>query len=381
MMATMSILVAALLALYIFRRLYRRPLLQDVNIKLHLSAYTATEGDTLTLTQVLTNGSRLPLPWVYATFYKDVQLQFSAMEEEGDVEVYYRNDLHRVRMRQRVTKRLPFICSKRGYYTISRLRLTTMDILIENKHTQDYPCHMGITVYPRTLDAQELEALNTQVYGQLSSRIRINADPFTFTGIREYAPGDSTKAINFKASAKGHGLMVNVWDFVNDRQVVILLDMKRYSVFDETHRKETVVKLPAFMTHKMERAISIAATIAENMTSSGTPVSLVCNGKSSISGEISNVKMGAGPQHLHSIMETLAYIDITKQDIESISREIDKITTGGHHWPEYWLVTPIYSKSVEESYLRLKATGARVAWIMPGAKPEGEDICEDVIFV
>ena len=381
MMVTISILVAALLALYIFRRLYRRPLLQDVDIKMRLSSYTATEGSTLTLTQVLTNANRLPLPWIYSTFYKDVQLQFSATEAEGDAEVYYRNDLHRVRMRQRITKRLPFVCSKRGYYTIGRLRLTTMDILIENKHTQDYPCNMGITVYPRTLDAHELEALNTQVYGQLSSRIRINADPFTFTGIREYSPGDSTKAINFKASAKGHGLMVNMWDFVNDRQVVILLDMKRYSVFSDEHRKGTAVKLPAFMAEKMERAISIAATIAENMTISSTPVSLVCNGKSSISGEMSNVKMGAGAQHLHSIMETLAYLDIAKQDIHSISHEIENIIIGGRHWPEYWLVTPMYSKAVEESYYRLKATGARVAWIMPGARPEDEDICEDVVFI
>lgn len=339
--------------------------LKNLDIKLSVSAQTATEGDTLVLTEVLTNSKWLPLPWVSAKFKTAKELLFASGSAVSDA--YYRNDLFHILMHQKITRRLPFVCSKRGYYAIDGLELAAWDVLMENKHIRKCDCNIRLTVYPSPIDTSELDALCTYVYGQLRTRVPINPDPFSFSGIREYSSSDTMKAINFKASARGMGLMVNVWDFTNARQVAILLDATRHTVL--------------YNEYPEERAIKIAASVAEKMAAMGTPTSLITNGKSIISGGPSNVPMGQGAQQLHSVLESLAYLDLSNQNIEPFSREIDDIATFGHHEPEYWLITPYFSKSVEESYLRLKETGARVVWIMPGLKPSETDVCEEIIFV
>ena len=48
-------------------------------------------------------------------------------------------------------------------------------------------------------------------------------DPFTFRGIREYTTSDPMKTINWKASARTGGLMVNTFDSVMTQKVMLYL--------------------------------------------------------------------------------------------------------------------------------------------------------------
>ena len=364
-MATIGIFLSIILTLFILRRAYAKNCLKNLNITLSISAPAATEGDTLVLTEVLANNKWLPLPWVAAKFQTAKELLFETSTVGTDA--YYRNDLFHILMHQRITRRLPFTCTRRGFYTIKGLELTAWDILLEAKHIRKCDCNINLTVYPATLPIHEMDALCTYVYGQLRTRIPINPDPFTFAGIREYATGDSMKAINFKASARGMGLMVNKWEFVNARQVAILLDAKRYGM--------------AYNEYPEERAVKIAASVADKMTRAGTPVKFVTNGRSVISGEVATVGMGQGSTHLYSVLESLAYLDFNNQDVSDFSREIDDIITVGDFVPEYWIITPYFSKEVETAYGRLKAAGARVVWVMPAPKPSYEELCEGIVFI
>ena len=341
-MTTLGIFLSLVLTIFLLRKLYAKNTLKNLDLSISISKTRVLEGDQLVITEVLTNNKWLPLPWVSAKFQTSKHLQFG--QAISDTDAYYRNDLFHILMHQKITRRLPFVCTRRGFYTIDKVELSAWDMLMEDKSIRKYDHHISLTVYPNPLPPRELGILNTYLYGQSPTTIPINPDPFTFAGIREYAPGDAMKAINFKASAKGMGLMVNVWDFANTRQVVIVLDAKRYSI--------------NYHEYLEERAIKIAASILEYKK--GVPIKLVTNGASQC------------PQKSAKPIETLAYLDFTNQEIEDLDFTPDNNT-------EYWLITPYYSKTNQALYDKLKT--ARTFWVMPGAKPVYEDACPDIIYI
>ena len=391
-MATFGILIAIVLALLLLRLVYSRACLKKVNVMLSISGTTATEGDVLTLTEVVTNEKWLPLPWLAVKFQVDRELEFADLTAAVVSDLYYRNDLFHILMHQKITRRLKFTCSRRGYYAIRGLEVTGWDILMEKKYIRHFKCDARLTVYPATLEMEETEELCTRVYGHLRTHYPIHPDPFSFRGIREYSSNDPMKSINFKASAKAQELMVNVWDFANARQVVLLLDVERYIALHNEALDE--------------RAIKIVASLAERFSSQGVHVSFITNGKScrteeeaavpkdgspspKASGEHGTgsqsdairIPEGRGNHHLRAIMEALAYIDISASRIRPFADILDEITQEGKLEPEYWLISPYYSKNVDAAFSRLKTSGARTAWIMPEPQPRDSDFADMIIFV
>ena len=362
-MTTIGVFVAIFFALLVLRLAYSRACLKNVDVSLSMSAATATEGDKLVLTEVIFNRKWLPLPWLAVKFQVDRELEFADHTAASVSDFYYRNDLFHILMHQKITRRLNFTCSKRGYYAIRGLEVTGWDILMEKKYIRQYECNARLTVYPATLEMHETDALCTLIYGHMRTQYPIYPDPFSFRGIREYAPNDPMKSINFKASAKAQELMVNVWDFANARQVVLLLDIARYIALHNEYLEE--------------RTIKIIASLAERLNSQGVPVAFISNATNS-----RNTPAPASrSQHLRAILESLAHIDFSAQETTAFADIVDEITLEGKTEPEYWLVSPYYSKDVDAAFSRLKATGARTVWIMPEPQPRDADYAEKVVLI
>ncbi|MCL2386941.1 MAG: DUF58 domain-containing protein [Defluviitaleaceae bacterium] len=366
-MTTIAIFVALLIVLLLIRRAYTNFCLENVEVQLSMSATTATEGEDLTLTEVITNRKWLPLPWLAVKFQVDRELHFADQSAAVVSDFYYRNDLFHILMHQKITRRLNFTCAKRGYYAIRGLEVTGWDILMENKYIKTMECDTNLTVYPATLEMQETDTLCTRVYGLLRTFHPIHPDPFTFRGIREYSSHDPMKIINFKASAKAQELMVNVWDFSNARQVFLLLDVERHTAW---HNEDIE-----------ERAIKIVASLAERFTTQGAPIAFATNGKSIRSGANTFITEGKGPNHLRRILESLAYINLAAEDPDPLEITVDDLALTAEGSPEYWLVSPYYSKGTEAALIRLKSTGARTAWIISSERPVNSDLNEEIIFI
>ena len=364
-MPTLGIFLAIAFTIIIFHKIYAKFCVRNLDVRLSVSRSHATEGEVLTLTEVLTNNKWLPIPWVTVKFRAAKELEFAQAAAVTDA--YYRRDLFHILMQQKITRRLAFTCSRRGYYFVDGVELTAWDVLMENRYIQKFPCDVRLTVYPGTLETEEFDELCTLVYGQMRSTFPINPDPFSFRGIREYSSSDPLKAVNFKASARGLGVMVNIWEYSSARQIEILLDVKRH----EAWHHETLE----------ERAVKIAASVSEKMIANGTPTGFVSNGISVVSGMEINIPQGRGVQHSRSVLEALAYVDFTNQSVDSFAEKINEITIAGNFTPEYWLITPYYSREVEAAFLQLKAVGARAAWIMPGPKDQDTDRCQEIIYI
>jgi len=364
-MPTLGIFLAIALTIYILHKVYAKFCVRNLDVHVSVSRNAATEGEVLTLTEVLTNNKWLPIPWVTVKFRAAKELQFARAAVASDA--YYRQDLFHILMQQKITRRLSFTCSRRGYYFVDGVELTAWDVLMHNKYIKKFPCNIRLTVYPGTLETEEFDELCTLVYGQLVSRYPINPDPFSFRGIREYSSSDPLKAVNFKASARGLGVMVNIWEYSSAREIEILLDVKRHEAW--------------YNEELEERAIKIAASVSEKVIASGTPTGFASNGKSVVTGAEISLPQGRGVHHSRAVLEALAYVDFANQDVDNFAQKIYDIITTGNFTPEYWLITPYYSREIEAAFLQLKATGARVVWIKPGPKPPDTDWNDEIIII
>jgi len=348
-----GIFLALHLSLVIVRYVYRKLCFKDLDVRLFFSESTAVEGDSLVLSTEMTNAKWLPLPWVCVKFQVSKFLHFADMESAQISDDYYRNDLYNVLMYQRITRKLEFTCSKRGYFRLKNLDITGWNILMDNKYVRHFDCNIDLTVYPSIMALPEINELYTRINGNIKAQRFIHPDPFTFRGIREYAPNDPLKAINFKASAKTQDLMVNLWDYSVTRQVVLMLNLQKQSIWHNELLDE--------------RAIKIVASLAERLTEAHIPIRFITNGTGVLTGKGVDLPEGAGLRHLNQIFEALAHLDLeTPPPSDAPFAELmTKSFSLYQQEPEYWLVSTYHGEDIEAAYKRLGSMGAKTAWVVP----------------
>jgi uncharacterized protein (DUF58 family) len=255
-----------------------------------------------------------------------------------------------VMMYQNLTRSLPFLCKKRGYYTIDKLVLVCSDLLLETELVTDYDQNISLYVYPRPIDYTKIEVPFRSMLGTVLTKRLINEDPFEFKGIREYQTYDIMNKINWKASAKAGSLMVNVYDHTASRQVKILLNFE----------PETLLRYEELE----EESIRLAATFAECFIRQGVPTSVYTNGRDCITRELLKVSAGSDTNHVRTINEALARID-TSLPIpvftDALMEELNNTSSN-----EYILLISSYQKKdLLEQLFRLVKNKVDFFWIVP----------------
>ena len=323
---------------------------RGLTISVGFSKDRAVEGETLNLTETLTNRKPLPLPWVAVKFQVSKYLRFVDATNSRVSDDYYRNDLFGVMMFQRITRTLPFVCAKRGYYTIKSVDLVSNDVLYMSKLYSLEHSSASLTVYPRLIDADDFKVPDKKISGVIVARRFINPDPFEFKGIREYQSYDDFKTINFKATAKTGRLMVNMFDCTVSQEVVILLNLQKYS---------------SWVSEQLyERSIRLAASVAERCVSGGIPAALVSNGRDVVTDRCVDIKSGQSAGHLETIYDALARVDLGREaePIINFTRAFDAKRNGSQ---VFILISTYNAKDVADEFERLKSAGSDALWIIP----------------
>ncbi len=343
-------LLGAFLLYELQKFLYSRFWNKKLTVDLALSGNSAVEGEELTLVETVTNQKLLPIPVLKIKYTASRHLIFLGTRETEVTDNTYRNDLISVMMYQKLTRHIPFRCSKRGYYTIDRITLVCNDLLLESEMVTGNHLNIQLYVYPKQVDFNKLEIPFQTMLGTVLTKRFINEDPFEFKSIREYQSYDTMKTINWKASAKTGSLMVNVFDHTASQRIKILLNLE----FDTIWRYEDL----------QEESIRLAATFAEHFIEQGIPVSLYTNGLDVISRKVLHVPAGSGRNHLRTINETLARIDATSTVppfTAALSGELDDVS------PKDYLVLISYYQRLElqEQLEKLARANMDFTWIIP----------------
>ena len=346
-MIVVSMLVIVFLLIWLQRLIYRRYWNRGLTMEISFSQREASEGDTLTLRETITNRKLLPLPWLVAKFQLSRNLIFKEHSHSLVTDAYYQSEMFSVGMYQRITRRQEFVCAKRGYYLIKSMDLVSSNIFVSEKLAMSVPCDAELTVYPKRANMEELKVFLKQMYGDIEVHRFTNQDPFFYRSIREYSTGDDFRSINFKATAKTGDLMVNVNSAAASQVLVILLNLEEYAAWSS----ELV----------FEESIRIAAAVAEDAISAGLSVALYSNGCDAVTKTPIAELAGCGSMHLENILEKLARIDLS-QPCESMESTMLSFTAAE---PYYLLISANHEKNIAEAYEILKEKDMTVRWMIP----------------
>ncbi|SHO47842.1 DUF58 domain-containing protein [Anaerocolumna xylanovorans] len=348
----MSLLAAVLGAflLYLFQKyLYQKWWAKNLSIELTFNKDTAVEGNSLTLVETVTNRKLLPLPLLKVKFRTSKYLEFPGMENATVTDNYYRSDVISLMMYQKFTRQLPFQCKHRGYFTVDRTDIICSNLFLSSEMVMDYPQHLTLYVYPKTVAALPFEQVFKTMLGTVLTKRFTNEDPFEFRSIREYQPYDALKSVNWKASSKTGELKVNAYNYTSSFQVKLLLNLER-----ETALRQEDLE---------EESIRLASTLSEKFLAQGIPVSLLTNCKN-ISGEVNEViQAGSGIHHLDSINKSLSLLDTSNSALPFVSCLGDECMTVKN---EYIIFLSTYQKEDFQKLL-CDMTSRKIDffWILP----------------
>ena len=348
-MVIIVIIIGALVMNYALVKIYGHLWGKNLDAQVEFQKEPSLEGRDVMLTETIYNRKWLFLPVLQVGFQMHRNLWFADGENTSVSDQCYKRDIFSVGGYQKITRTIPFHCSKRGYYELSQVELVTRSPLMNKKFykTLESPDHFY--VYPRMVDDTKLEIPFQKIMGSVLSHKNLYEDPFEFRGIREYQPTDPMHKINWKVSARTDQWMVNLYDSTSAQEVMILLDVEDETIwkFDEIH----------------EEGIRLAAALASRLLQQGIPVGIRTNGRDLKSDECFSLNGGTGPQQVRSLYEGLTRLDLTKkaEHMEVILDRLRDEKENGNR--TYVMISKNQRESCYEGFDSLLQDGGTGAWI------------------
>lgn len=354
-MNVLLMLLGVLIVYFAVKFIYRYNWSKGLTVSLNFDKKHAVKDDTVNITEVVTNAKRLPLPCVNLKFQVSRELLFTGADTNSSVsDKTYRNDVFSLLANQRITRKVPVRCTRRGVYRISGLEIVFSGLFMNEINVLKSGNHCEITVYPKPADPTVLKPVNSRISGEAQRKKYMLEDPFVFRGIRDYTSNDSLKNVNWKATARTGNLMVNEYDESVSRNVCILLNLEedgvlRYDAVDE-------------------QAISIAAGMAQMLIAQGINVSMISNGCDIDTKNPAVIHNGSGAGHLNNIDTALARID-TGIAMEEYSDMLERILEPDNMKTEseyvYVLISASRRKNLQKVINKISRLQGDMVWIVP----------------
>lgn len=333
------------LVTYVYRRLWS----ENLEVVVDFTEEAVVEGTDSELTEMISNRKWLFLPMLQVGFETHKNLRFGQEENVSVSDLCYKRDIFSVGGYQKITRTIPFHCSRRGFYEIESADLITRSPLLTTKLHKAEKQNTFIYVYPRLIEDALLDISFQKIMGEIQAKKNIYEDPFEFRGIREYQPTDPMSKINWKASAKSADWMVNLYGSTNAQDITILLDLE-----DETAWKYDDIH---------EEQIRLAATLAARFIDVGVPVGLVTNGKDIKMDEMLRLESGTGKQQFFNVSRGLARIDLGKNKESMAQLVIKEREQLSHLQKTYIMISKNQRKDCYEAFLSLIQQGTTGFWI------------------
>lgn len=297
----MNILALGILAylLYVLQQyVYIKVWDKNLFVTVLFDVLGVTEGENAEVIEIIENKKRLPLTMLKVKFQTSRNLEFDATLSSKKSDQYYRSDVFQISGGERITRRLPFKAAKRGYYCIKNIDMVCSDIFLSREMYKSMGTDSYVYVYPKAFQSDDFAAALQKLNGEVLVKRHTLEDPFEFRGIREYQPFDEIRSVNWKATAKAGGLMVNQKNYTS---------METISVFLNTEDSGILKK-----EQQVEGAVQIVMGIVSFFLAQGIKVALFANGRDIITGETICLNGGAGIGQLDAVRKALSRLDTGK---------------------------------------------------------------------
>ncbi|SNU07178.1 Protein of unknown function DUF58 [Lachnospiraceae bacterium] len=314
-------IIAAILMLatiyYIQNYLFRKNWFKNLDLNMGFSRDYIECGERADLVEVITNDKFLPLPSFNLKFSVDKSLLFDNTHNSSVTDYYHKNEVFSVMGHQRVTRKLSFMGTKRGVYSVQSANYIVHDYFMVKLYAGKMRNTDAIYVFPKKITTDSFRLMFKGLVGELETRRNIIEDSMSFRGIREYQPFDPYRSINWKQSAKAGELMVNMRGFTTDSRVHIMLNL------DSDNMIET--------DKLLEEAISLTSSFARQFIKEAVNVSVITNAVDASNNPLPVIGEGAELKHGITIDRMLteikgsqgkdSFIKLLNDEINSFSRD------------------------------------------------------------
>lgn len=303
---------------YLFQSwIYEKYWDKGLRLTLGFSKDAAYRKEEVDLIEVVENRKKLPLPILTVKFETSRNLVAKDDKNSSVSDNYYRNDIFTMRSMRKVTRTIPFYCEQRGYYDIHDVTILAPNLFLKNEQVARVEKDVCIYVYPERIVDDYTNNILSRITGDVLSKRHRQEDVFEFRGIRDYAPTDEMRTINWKATARTGDLKVNMKNYTSLRAVRIFLNLEDTGILKHNEADEY--------------AMALAASLCESILASGMRVILETNGVDVKNGQRISVPESGGRSQLDTILKSLARID-TNQPIlpfvETLGQQVKDNTAG-----------------------------------------------------
>lgn len=296
MLLTIGIIIFAGLILNTLSKKYS---LNKLNYKRNFSKSIVEVGEEFDVETIVENEKALPITFLQINEEYPSVIQYrNRASTQKNVETIVHSMTMIILSYQRVKRKYRVSANKRGRYLCKDVTLVIGDILGLKVFSRTFSFYDEIVVLPQKISLGEEIAPYGDFNGDVSVKRWIIDDPILTVGIREYTGLEPQKTIHWPSSLKNGRLMVKKFDYTTDNRVMLILNVETYKPFW------------AKIDHvKVEKCISFARAIAEELEEKGIAYGFGSNGQ--IMGEVNDkvIKPGWGLQHFNDIIERLGRID------------------------------------------------------------------------
>lgn len=261
----------------------------------------------------------------------------------------------------RLTRRFPVHCTQRGYHTYGPAALNTGDAFGMFGRKGKLPAQQRLIIYPKLHTVAELGLPAKNPFGDRAADARLVEDPLRTAGIRDWQPADGLKRIHWKAAARHQALLSRVYEPSQEPQMLIFLNVATL----ERHWLGSVPEL-------LERAISVAGSLAALCAELRLPVGLIANGYMPGSDQPLRLLPGRSLHQLMHILELLAAVTgFAAEPIEAmLLHEAPRLPWGS----TLLVVTAIAHEALLATLLDLQRAGRKVVLFTLAERPPVEHL-------
>ena len=205
-------------------------------------------------------------------------------------------------------------------------------------------------VYPRPAHGVSLDAAIRKLNGEILTKRHLLEDPFEYRGLREYAPFDEPRTINWKATARTGNLMVNLKGYTALRAVRIFLNLEDRGIWK---RQEL-----------LELCIRIAVRIAGELLRQGIRTAVYCNARDVLTGEVMHLLPGAGAGHMEQLNRAFARLNLEEAAIPFEEAFRGELEADGKDTATLFLSAQT-DEEFQELIRHFARSGADFTWMCP----------------
>ncbi|MBP7766745.1 MAG: DUF58 domain-containing protein [Syntrophaceae bacterium] len=339
--------------------LWNRWSLVGVEFSRRLSDGRAYFGQQIDLSLILVNLKPLPLPWLLV----EDEIPQRLTVENGKIEIrhdgFFRclQNILPMMPYERVVRRFPVMCSRRGIHTFGPAHLESGDYLGFLKSHAGVSATDTLVVFPRIAPVAMDRLSSNTIIGQDPLRRILHTDPVRTVSAREYIAGDPYRMIDWRTTARTGGLMVRVYEPSTTPLVDIVLNFS----------------VPSYISRDVEPdetefIISVGASLASHAAARGWAVGLRANGRSRR--RPIAAAPSAAPAQLGEILDILAQAyTVPTESIFSVLTATHPARPAG---ASVVLITTVLNENITGALENLQRRGQPVTVVHTAVEPEAE---------